>query len=96
MNTDILISIKPIHMANIASRTKTHEFRKYLIPTSVKRMWFYTTAPIQRLQYIASIGTAKSPGEISTEDTGLRNEEFNAGGKEFKARTRNRSFVRVG
>jgi len=83
-------------MANIASRTKTHEFRKYLIPTSVKRMWFYTTAPIQRLQYIASIGTAKSPGEISTEDTGLRNEEFNAGGKEFKARTRNRSFVRVG
>jgi hypothetical protein len=79
--TDVLLSIHPIHMANIAARIKTHEFRKYLIPNSVNRMWFYTTAPAQRLQYIAVIGKGKEPGEIDATDTGLGNEDFNTGRK---------------
>jgi hypothetical protein len=81
---DILISIMPIHMANIASRLKTHEFRRYLIPASVKRMWFYTTTPAQCVQYVAVVSNGKTPGEISTEDTGLGNDDFNAGRKESK------------
>jgi hypothetical protein len=79
---DILISIKPIHMQKIVSRLKTHEFRKYLVPISVKRMWFYTSAPVQCLQYIAIVGNGKEPGQIDAVDTGLGNAEFNAGGKE--------------
>lgn len=81
---DILISIMPVHMANIASRVKTHEFRRYLIPTSVKRMWFYTTAPSQCVQYIAVISNGKKPGEINAADISLGNDDFNAGRKESK------------
>ena len=36
---DILISIKPIHMNNIVERKKNHEFRKYNINKTVRRMW---------------------------------------------------------
>jgi hypothetical protein len=70
---DILISIKPIHMAHIVSRVKNHEFRKYLIPTSVTRMWLYTSSPTQRLQY-----------EIPDTDNHVGNEEFNFGDPESK------------
>jgi hypothetical protein len=76
---DILISIKPIHIANIASRAKNHEFRKYLIPNSVKRMWFYTSSPAQRLQYVAVISNGKKPGEIDKTEFHIGNAEFNAG-----------------
>src|SRR5262245_31458970 len=82
--SDILISIKPTHMANIASRKKTHEFRKYLIPSSVKRMWFYTTTPAQCVQYVAVISNGKKPGEISAEDISFGNDDFNSGEKESK------------
>jgi predicted transcriptional regulator len=82
--SDILISIHPIHIRNIVSRLKTHEFRKYLIPASVKRMWFYTTSPTQKLQYVAVIGRAKRAGDI--EETSVlenghdtRNKSFNYG-----------------
>ena len=81
---DILISIQPAYMANIVSRVKTHEFRKYLIPKSVKRMWFYITAPCQRLQYIAIISKGKEPGEIDAADDGLGNVGFNEELKESK------------
>lgn len=81
---DILISIHPIHIKNIASRLKIHEFRKYLIPSTVKRMWFYTTSPIQKLQYVAIISRAKRVGEIeetSAVEAGhdTRNKLFNYG-----------------
>jgi hypothetical protein len=66
--TDVLLSIKAMHMNN-ASRLKTHEFRKYLLGPCVKHMWFYTTAPKQRLQYIAVLRKGKEPGEISHSDT---------------------------
>jgi hypothetical protein len=71
-------------MHNIATRRKTHEFRKYLIPGTVQRMWFYTSAPVQRLQYIAEISKGKRPGGIKPDDLGIGNEEFNAGEKESK------------
>jgi predicted transcriptional regulator len=38
--TDIVISIKPQFMNLIVDRTKNHEFRKYLIPAKVERMWY--------------------------------------------------------
>jgi hypothetical protein len=77
--SDVLLSIKAIHMNNIASRLKLHGFRNYVLPPSAKHMWFYTTAPEQRSRYIAVISKGTEPGEISGDDTGLGNEDFNAG-----------------
>lgn len=81
---DIFMSIKPEHISNIASRLKTHEFRKYLLPASVKRIWFYTTAPDQHLRYVAEISPGKAPGEIDAADTGIGSQDFNKGLKESK------------
>ncbi|KAL4862893.1 hypothetical protein BDV12DRAFT_178212 [Aspergillus spectabilis] len=80
---DIFMSIKPEHISNIANRTKNHEYRRYLLPSTVQRIWFYTTAPFSRLEYIARISHGKTRGEVP-EDGGLGNTEFNAGLKVSK------------
>jgi hypothetical protein len=80
-HSDIFMSIKPEHISNIASRLKNHEYRKYRLPSSVRHIWFYTSAPISSLQYIARISNAKTPGQVP-EDGGIGNEDFNAGKKE--------------
>lgn len=75
------MSIRPEHMYNIATRMKNHEYRRYLLPPSVLYIWFYTTAPLSRIEYIARISHGKFPGEVP-ENGGIGNEEFNAGNKE--------------
>ena len=80
---DIFMSIKPEHMANIASGAKNHEYRVYLLPSSVSYIWFYTSAPISAIQYVARISRSKTPGEVP-EDGGLGNADFNAGKKVSK------------
>jgi hypothetical protein len=79
--TDILMSIRPIHMERISTRKKTREFRSYLLPASVTIIWFYTSAPVQKLRYVADISAGKKPGEIAANDTGIGNQEFNDGKK---------------
>jgi hypothetical protein len=80
LRTDILISIYPRHVANILSRKKTHEFRKYLIPTIVSRIWIYETAPVSAIRYCAVIEPGKQPGELTADDLeGLNNRIFNDG-----------------
>lgn len=81
--TDIVMSIKPEHINNIASQVKNHEYRKYLLPASVQRIWLYTSAPAQEIRYIAAVGSGKRPGQVE-EDGGLGNEDFNAGRKASK------------
>lgn len=78
--TDIFMSIKPEHIANIATRLKNHEYRRYLLPPHVRRIWFYTTAPISSIRYVAHISRGKVPGQVP-EDGGIGNEDFNAGRK---------------
>ncbi|RAO73204.1 uncharacterized protein BHQ10_009216 [Talaromyces amestolkiae] len=75
---DIFMSIKPEHINNIATRAKNHEYRRYILPSSVRRIWFYTTAPFSRVEYVARISRGKIPGEVP-EDGGIGNEDFNAG-----------------
>lgn len=41
--TDVLLSIKPVHLANIVSRQKNHEYRKYRLRDGVTRLWLYET-----------------------------------------------------
>jgi hypothetical protein len=81
--TDILMSIKPEHINNIVSQVKNHEYRNYLLPKSVIRIWLYTSAPTQQIRYIAAVGPGRQPGEVE-EDGGLGNEDFNAGRKVSK------------
>ena len=78
---DIFMSIKPEHIAHIASGAKNHEFRRYLLPSSIRHIWFYTTAPISTIQYVARISHGKAPGTVP-EDGGLGNADFNAGKKQ--------------
>lgn len=78
---DIFMSIKPEHIANIASRIKNHEYRRYLLPSSVRRIWFYTSAPISSVQYVARISSGRVPGQVP-EDGGIGNADFNAGKKD--------------
>ncbi|GIJ92099.1 hypothetical protein Asppvi_011074 [Aspergillus pseudoviridinutans] len=80
---DILMSIKPEHMSNIAAGRKNHEYRGYLLPSTVRRLWLYTTAPISRIEYVARISRGKTRGEVA-EDGGIGNEDFNAGRKVSK------------
>ncbi|KAK8104628.1 uncharacterized protein PG998_011661 [Apiospora kogelbergensis] len=83
LKEDIFMSIKSNHMANIKSGSKNHEYRKYKLPSSVRRIWFYTTAPTSAVCYIAEVSHAKEPGEVP-EDHGIGNAEFNAGKKVSK------------
>ena len=39
IKSDIVISIKPQFMDMIVRREKNHEYRGYIIPADVKRMW---------------------------------------------------------
>ncbi|PIG89843.1 hypothetical protein AARAC_005885 [Aspergillus arachidicola] len=80
---DIFMSIKPEHMHNIATGAKNHEYRRYLLPSSVRRIWFYTSAPLSRIEHVAHISHGKVPGEVP-EDGGIGNEDFNAGKKVSK------------
>lgn len=70
-------------MTNIASGIKNHEYRRYLLPSSVQYIWFYTSSPVSAIQYVARISRGKAPGEV-LEDGGLGNEDFNAGKKMSK------------
>lgn len=80
---DILISIRPEHMADIAAGRKNHEYRKYLLPAAVQRVWFYTTAPISAVQYVVQVGGGRAPGQV-LDDGVLGNADFNAGRKVSK------------
>ncbi|CEJ61904.1 hypothetical protein PMG11_10421 [Penicillium brasilianum] len=82
-SSDIFMSIKPEHMSNIASGAKNHEYRSYLLPSKVSRIWFYTTTPVKRLEYVALISKGKTPEEVPN-DGGIGNADFRAGRKKSK------------
>ncbi|KAH7019759.1 hypothetical protein EDB80DRAFT_207245 [Ilyonectria destructans] len=83
--SDIIIAIHPKHVANIVSRIKNHEFRKYLLPAEVRRLWIYETSPASSVKYVATISAGKRPGEIH-DSTGLRNDEFDEGRLEHRVK----------
>lgn len=67
-------------MQQIVDGQKNYEFRKYLLKPSVKRIWFYRTAPHSSIEYVCEIAPAatRSPGDAPLEENGLGNKEFNA------------------
>ncbi|PGH06432.1 hypothetical protein AJ79_06521 [Helicocarpus griseus UAMH5409] len=83
--SDIIIAIRPEHVANIVSRGKNHESRKYLLPSRIKRLWLYETSPASTIKYVATISAGKRLGEIR-DSRGLRNDEFDQGNMEHPAK----------
>ncbi|KAL2129787.1 hypothetical protein VTI74DRAFT_7301 [Chaetomium olivicolor] len=89
VSTDVLLAIKQVHLANIASQKKNHEYRKYRLKDGVVRLWFYETAEgggKSAITHIAVIPSdiRRTPGDVPTEPFGIGNEDFNAGRKESK------------
>jgi hypothetical protein len=66
-------------MDQIVSAIKDHEFRRYRISPTVKRVWFYVTAPESQISHICEISEAKTreQGDEPLPETGLGNKEFN-------------------
>jgi predicted transcriptional regulator len=78
MQNEVLFSLKPQFGTLIESGYKNHEFRKYVPKIAPVKIWFYITAPISQLVYIAEIDQAiKYPQQIET--TGYGNQDFNNG-----------------
>jgi hypothetical protein len=73
-------------MQQIASGQKTYEFRSYRLADSVKRVWFYRTAPRSSIEYICEIlpGQTRNPGDPALEEDGLGNKEFNGRHKDWE------------
>ncbi|KAH6641173.1 hypothetical protein F5144DRAFT_124634 [Chaetomium tenue] len=89
--SDVLLAIKPEHLANIARQKKNHEYRNYRLGNGVERLWFYETRGSDNngraaITHIAVIppDVRHTPGEVPTEPFGIGNEDFNAGLKESK------------
>ena len=73
------------YMQQIVDGEKTYEFRKYCLKPSVKRIWFYSTAPQSSIEYLCEIlpATTRNPGDLPLEENGLGNKEFNTRHKDW-------------
>ncbi|KAH6713886.1 hypothetical protein BKA61DRAFT_735464 [Leptodontidium sp. MPI-SDFR-AT-0119] len=82
--SDVFVSIHPSHLTNIISGAKNHEFRNWSFALPVRRIWIYETQPTSMLKYMAEIGPAKKPGEL-TDANGLGNVDFNGKASTWRA-----------
>ena len=73
-------------MQQIIQRTKTYEFRRYKLNSSVQRVWFYLNAPHSHIAYICEIDPARTRnhGDERLPEDGLGNSEFNARHKDWE------------
>ncbi|KAK4096831.1 hypothetical protein N658DRAFT_501130 [Parathielavia hyrcaniae] len=79
LTSDVILAIQNPYMSQIVNGTENYEFRKYCLKPSVKRIWFYRTAPHSALTHICEILPARTrnPGDTPLEDNGSGNAEFN-------------------
>lgn len=79
LTTDVILPMQDPYMSQIVNGTKNYEFRKYCLKPSVKRIWFYRTAPHSALAHICEILPARTrnPGDAPLEENGSGNAEFN-------------------
>ncbi|PVH87649.1 hypothetical protein DL98DRAFT_509862 [Cadophora sp. DSE1049] len=82
--SDVFVSMHPAHVTNIVSGAKNHEFRNWAFALPVHRIWIYEMKPTSMLKYMAEIGQAKRPGEL-TDDTGVGNVDFNKKASTWRA-----------
>ncbi|KAI1918102.1 hypothetical protein LOZ53_001176 [Ophidiomyces ophidiicola] len=79
LDTDVILPMQDPYMSQIIDGTKTYEFRKYCLKRSVRRIWFYRTAPHSSITHVCEILPARTrnPGDAPLEEDGLGNMEFN-------------------
>jgi predicted transcriptional regulator len=67
------------YMQQIVRGEKNYQFRRYLIASSVKRVWLYLNAPFSHIGYICGIDPARTRnvGDSPLTEDGLGNKEFN-------------------
>ena len=67
------------HMQLIIRREKNHEFRRYRLPDTVARIWFYLSAPLSHIAYVCEVLPVRGrrPGEQPLPEDGVGNKEFN-------------------
>lgn len=53
--TDVFMSIPPEDAPEIGRGRKTNVFRSYPLPPTVRRIWLYTIAPLQAVEYVVCI-----------------------------------------
>ena len=86
VHTDIVLAIKPEFAEAIRTKKKNHEYQKYKIEPTVIRFWLYETEPVNAIQYVISVGSIKTPGQVQ-DSTGLGNDDFDKGFKNSKSLT---------
>ncbi|PNY26887.1 PUA-like domain protein, partial [Tolypocladium capitatum] len=92
VQTDVLLAVQPVHLNNILTRQKNHEYRKYRLRDGVERLWLYETRGTRErtgsaaITHIATIppNVRHTPGTVPEEPFGMGNSEFNAGMKQSR------------
>lgn len=86
LNTDVILPMQDPYMDQIIDGTKNYEFRKYRLKPSVKRIWFYRTAPHSSITHVCEILPAqtRNTGDPPLEENGLGNVEFNTRQKDWE------------
>ncbi|KAL5333702.1 PUA-like domain-containing protein [Aspergillus crustosus] len=83
--SDVVLPIQDPYMDQIITSQKNSEFRKYCLKSSVKRIWFYRTAPHSSITHVCETLPAKTrnPGDPPLDEDGLGNKEFNSRHKDW-------------
>lgn len=55
VQTDVLLSIYPVHLADIVAQRKNYEYRNYRLRDGVERLWLYETGGSQKTKGCAAI-----------------------------------------
>jgi predicted transcriptional regulator len=84
--TDAILPMQEPYMQQIVTGEKTYEFRKYCLRQSIRRIWFYRTAPYSSLDYVCEMLPARTRnlGDQPLKEEGLGNKEFNTRHKDWE------------
>ncbi|KAF2813385.1 uncharacterized protein BDZ99DRAFT_349449, partial [Mytilinidion resinicola] len=82
---DVILAIQEPYMNQIVDGSKTYEFRKYLLKTTIERIWFYRISPHSSIEYVCEIEPARTrmPGDEPLPEDGLGNLEYNTRHKDY-------------
>ncbi|KAL3474990.1 hypothetical protein BJX99DRAFT_259912 [Aspergillus californicus] len=79
IHSDVILPMQDPYMDQIINGQKHYEFRKYCLKPSVRRIWFYRTAPNSSITHVCETFPARTrnPGDAVLAEDGLGNAEFN-------------------
>jgi predicted transcriptional regulator len=83
--SDVILPMQDPYITQIVDGRKNYEFRKYRLRPSVKRIWFYRTAPHSSITHVCETLSARTrnSGDPPLEENGLGNAEFNTRHKDW-------------